>query len=228
MKNSKTLNIKAINAKVTFKKLSNQEWWQLRETHAPIFEDWDFLIMLDRQHYPERDFGLAQVYTALFKLFGGHNNYDDYKCTFSYKFKLIIKRGENVYHYGLELMDMKGNMPYFTYYRMPKAEEDLNAYQSPLDHEFSKEDMRYCTLTLISFLEGFIEGYQPFFNQNFYRISHAGYLIYGFENGMFFNHFYDYEEEDSLEKFQMAIQGFKNKKDLQTEMSKAFWKDEEV
>ena len=228
MKNKKTLNVKAINAKVTLEKVSNQEWWALRKTHAPIFEDWDFLIMLDRQHYPERDFGLAQMYVALFTLFGGHNNYDDYKCSFAYKFKLTIEREDKSHDYGLQLMDMKGNMPYFTYYRKPKAEENLNAYQKPLDNEFSKEDMRYCTLTLISFFEGFLEGYQPYFNQNFYRVNHAGYLIYGFENGRFFNDFYDFEAENSLEAFQTAIQKYKHQENYQTDMSKAFWKDEEV
>ena len=222
------LHLKKADFTVTFEKLSNRQWYEFYSHFSPIFEDWDFQMLLDLHHYKEKDFNLAKMYMALYSYFGGHNNYDDYKCSFSYRFKLTIEQKNKKFEYGLALMDMKGNMPYFTYYRQPLEGENPDAYQSPIDDQFSKEDMRLCTMTFISYLEGFFLGYKPYFNQPFYRINHAGYLIYGFEKGEFFNIFYPYSEEEDYENFKKEIEKYKKKKSLQTDMSKDFWKDAET
>ncbi len=223
MKEPITLNLQEANLSVVFQKLGNMEWYKMRQKQVPIFEDYDFLMILDFHHYRERDFDLAKMYMALFTLFGGYNNYDDYKCSFSYKFKLIIQKKKKKYTYGLSMFDMKGNMPYFTYYRKPQGRENSNAYQTPLDNEFSKEEMRLCTITFISFLEGFYLGYKPYFDKAFYRVNRAGYMIYGFKKGKFFVNCYPSEKEKDYKRFQKKITSFEKKKYMGTDMSTDFW-----
>lgn len=214
------LNLKEINANVTFQKLGYEDWRNFRHKVAPIREDWEFLMLLDYQFYSGKDFGLAEIYTALYTLFGTHSPYDDYKCSFSYRFKLTIERGEKTFEYGLQLYDMKGNMPYFTFYRPVVEKEQANYYQQPNNEELSKADMQLCTLTFLSYLYGFIKGYKPYFNNNFYRINHAAYLIYGFEDGQFFHrYYYDDSSETPYEDFQDAIQKMKKQEQFDDEMS---------
>lgn len=228
MKNSISLFIEKIDCSITFTKLSNKEWYEFRQQKNPIFEDWHFIMMLNLDLYPKRKLNLAKIYTALFTLFGGHNNYDDYKCTFSYRFKLTISRNGKNYDYGLDMYDMKGDMPYFTYYRPLKEGESKGVYLKAVDTELSEEDMRFSTLAFIAFLGNFIDGYQPFFNQPFYRVNKDGYVIYGFENSNFFVKSYDYSEENSWEEFEAAIEEHENNEALQGIMSRRFWKDSDL
>jgi len=223
------LHLKKIDVSVTFEKLSDRAWYDTYYgNYAPIFEDYDFLMLLELHHYKKHDFDLAKMYMALYTYFGGHNNYDDYKCSFSYRFKLTIERDGKKYIYGMQLFDMKGNMPYYTYYRLPDEGKSANYYHSPIDEQFSKDDMRYCTMTFLNFMIGFHEGYKPYFNQPFYRINQAGYLIYGFDKGKFFVNSYPYASEEDYENFQKKKASFKKKKHLQTDMSKDFWKESET
>ncbi len=223
MKKTINLNLKKSNLSITFLKLSNKKWYKIHQNYAPIFIDYNFLMLLDFQYYRNRDFDLAKMYMALFMLFGGHNNYDDFKCSFSYKFKLTLKKKGKKYTYGLSMYDMKGNMPYFAYYRKPREGENPDVYQNPIDDEFSKEDMRLCTMTFISFLEGFYLGYKPYFSQSFYRVNHSCRLIYGFKKEQFFTKYFAYDTEKDYEKFQKKITSLEEKKVMQTDMSKDFW-----
>ncbi|MCB9293413.1 MAG: hypothetical protein H6559_09860 [Lewinellaceae bacterium] len=77
-------------------------------------------------------------------------------------------------------------MPYFTFYRPPLAGKEPNAYQQPVEAEFSREEMRSCIIAFISFLHLFLEAYARFFNRNFFRYQPYAYLIYGFKEGAFF------------------------------------------
>ncbi len=223
MKNPLTLSNSKTNISIVFHKLSDSEWYELQKKYVPIYEDWDFLMFLDFHHYKKSNFNLAKMYVALFSVFGDHNGYDDYKSSFSYRFKLSIKKQDKTYTYGLNMHEMKGNMPYFSYYREPREGESVNTYQNPINEEFSKEDMRHCTLMLIAYLEGFFISYKTYFNQPFYRINRAGYLIYGYDKDDFFVNQYPYENDEDYEHFQKEIERFKNIKHLQTDMSKGSW-----
>ena len=71
--------------------MTNRKWYDFSQKHAPIFEDWDFVMLLNHHHYPKTKFDLAKMYLALFSLFGAQNAYDDYKCSFAYRFELKLK-----------------------------------------------------------------------------------------------------------------------------------------
>ena len=220
MKNGVTLYLHKPDISVTFKKLTNRKWYEFSQKYAPIFEDWDFVMLLNHHHYPKTKFDLSKMYMALFSLFGAQNAYDEYKCSFAYRFELKLKRGKKKSTYGLALMDIKGNMPYFTYYRKPLEGENPDAYQKTIEAEFSAEEMRQCTLAFLVFLEDIYRAYKSFFNQPFYRINPAAYLIYGFEEGEFFNDFYPSDSEEDYENFKKKMDEYKQNKVLNTSMSK--------
>jgi len=221
---SLTLFLKESNIKVTFHKLSDKEWFDRNRDYAPIFEDWDLQMYLSFHYYEKNDFDLSKIYTALYSRFGSHNNYDDYKCSFAYRFQLDIEKEGKKSTYLLALMDVKGNMPYFTYYRKPDPEKDASYYHSPLEEEFSKKEMKDCTLSLITFLRLYFLSLKSFFNDPFYRVVPAAYIIYGFMEGEFFQKQYPYESEEDSKNFQKEITRFKENQSLDTPMSKLFWK----
>lgn len=134
--------LKSIDTTITFQKITTREWYHLHREFAPIFEDWTFhMLMSVGKIKQEIDLDLPRVYTALFTLFGPHKNYDFYKSSFAYGFRLKIDREGHSYDYVLSLREIKGNMPYFTYYRRPGEGEDANTYQKPIDTEMSNEDL---------------------------------------------------------------------------------------
>ncbi|MCO6493224.1 MAG: hypothetical protein J5I98_32690 [Phaeodactylibacter sp.] len=149
------------------------------------------------------------MYTALYTLFGPSNAYDDYKCSFAYDFRLSVEKQGQAYPYALSLADIKGNMPYFTFYRPPLAGKEPDAYQQPVEAEFSREEMRSCIIAFISFLHLFLETYAQFFNRNFFRANPYAYLIYGFKEGAFFSEQCPHEREEDWDKFQDAVKGFR-------------------
>jgi|GEM_PF-2289193 len=217
-----------IDVTLTFRRTTCRKWFDIRETsYVPIFEDWDFVWFMT-DHYKKTNFNHAKMYMSLFGLFGPHNSYDDYKCSYQYRLLIDVEQGDKKYKYALMLTDIKGNMPYFHYYRSPKEGEESGIYRPPNDEELSKEDLRFCTINLVSYLQRFFDARRPFFNQPFFRINPAGYVIYGFENGDFFETYHSYSEEGDYEKFEAEIKKYQAKPELNTPMSKPFWEEEEV
>lgn len=203
------LFIESKDITVVFTKLSDREWYETHRVFAPIFQDWELLMSLDLYVYSEYEFDLPRIYTALYTLFGPSNGYDDYKCSFAYDFRLSVEKQGQDYSYALSLADVKGNMPYFTYYRPPLPGKGPDAYQQPVEAEFSKEEMRSCTIAFINFLHLFHEAYEQFFNRNFFRVNPYAYLIYGFKEGAFFSEQYPYEREEDWDKFRDVVQSFR-------------------
>ena len=118
MENTTFLELKESNSFVRVEKLSNEEFSQLASSNfTPIFEDYYFLFTLDEIFYTKYDFTLPKIYAALYSQYGLHNDYDDFKCSFSYRFRLQVVYEKNIYTYLLSMMDIKGNPPYFTFYR---------------------------------------------------------------------------------------------------------------
>lgn len=219
------LHIKENNLKVFIQKMDNYEWFDIHIAYEAIPVDYEYLMFLDMYHYPKLNFNLPKLYMALFTLFGGHNSYDDYKCSFSYKFQLTIEKEGQLMDYALLLMDMKGNMPYFNYYKLPPDEETVSFYRNGSD-ALSLQELRSCTKTFILFLENFFFAYHPFFNTTFYRINRSAYLIYGFQDDGFFRDFYPHQSAEDEEDFLAQIDYYENLEEMNTPMSKAFWEEE--
>ncbi|MDZ7877802.1 MAG: hypothetical protein U5L45_09040 [Saprospiraceae bacterium] len=216
---------------VKIEKLSNQEYDRSRDSKfAPVFEDYYFFMVLDRLIYEKYDFTLPKIYAALYTRFGKHNGYDDYKCSFSYRFRLTIVNKNNTYTYRLSLMDMKGNPPYFTFYRQLGENEldQKNYYQNPIETEFSKEAMKEFMVHFVGYLLSTFESIKDTFKKPFFRTVPYAHIIYGFEEGEFFEDYYDQddetkgdnEEEDNGDADYLdALEEYKNTKKMKGAMS---------
>jgi hypothetical protein len=199
MKSSKLFTLEKSDLIVKMEKLSNRKFSNLANGNfVAVFEDYYFLMCLDTDVYDKYDFTLPKIYTALFTRFGKHNGYDDYKCSFSYCFRLTVVNGSNIYTYLLRLMDMKGGTPYFKFYR-PLGEHELDkkgTYQNAIETEFSKEAMQEFILYFLGYLIGTFEGLKDTFKKPFFRTVPYASVIYGFEDGDFFEDCY-YQEGDT-------------------------------
>ncbi len=198
MKSPSFFNLEKSGLQVKIEKLSNQAFYNLvNSDFAAVHEDYGFLMYLDYNFYEKYDFTLPKIYTALYTLYGKHNGYDDYKCSFSYRFRLKVINGGNVYTYLLSLMDIKGNPPYFTFYR-PLGKDELDKkgyYQQPVETEFSKEAMKEFMAYFVGYLLGTFNSVKDSFKKPFFRTVPYCYVIYGFKEGKFFEDSYYLEDE---------------------------------
>jgi hypothetical protein len=181
-------------------KISDQEYFSLtKNKFSPLSEDYYFLMLLDREIYEKYNFSLPKIYAALYTRYGLHNGYDDYKCSFSYRFRLtIVKAPDSIYTYLLHIMDMKGNPPYFTFYRQ-LGEHELDrkgTYVEHVDTEFSKDAQKEFMAQFVFNLLHIFEGIQDTFNKQFFRTIPYDYSIYGFKDGAFFLDCYYHETDE--------------------------------
>ncbi len=223
-----SIYVDKIDATLTLRKLTWSKWRQIHPDYIPIFQDWDFVWYLTSDYYEKLNLDHAKMYMSLFGLFGPHNAYDDYKCSYQYKLLIDVQRGDKKFAHALMLMDIKGNMPYCEYYRPLQEGEKPGIYHPTNDEQLTQEDLRYCTIHILAYIQRFFNAQRPAFNQPFFRFNPAGYVIYGYENKEFFQIYYSYSEEGDYEKFEAAIEAYKAKPELDTPMSKLFWEEEEI
>ena len=234
MKKITLLELEKSNSFVAVEKLSNEEFYRLGSSKfAPIFEDYYFLMVLDRVFYEKYDFSLPEIYTALYSQYGMHNGYDDYKCSFSYRFRLKVVYEKNIYIYLLSIMDMKGNPPYFTFYRQLGDHEmdKKGTYQKPIETEFPKEVMQEFMLQFLINLYVKFESIKDTFKKPFFRTVPYINLIYGFKNGVFFQDLYfengkkkgksKKDDADNL-TYTEAIAFYKNNPKMKGKMSQRY------
>ena len=234
MKKITLLELEKSNSFVAVEKLSNEEFYRLvNSKFAPIFEDYYFLMVLDRVFYEKYDFSLPEIYTALYSQYGMHNGYDDYKCSFSYRFRLKVVYEKNIYIYLLSIMDMKGNPPYFTFYRQLGDHEmdKKGTYQKPIETEFPKEVMQEFMLQFLINLYVKFESIKDTFKKPFFRTVPYINLIYGLKNGVFFQDLYSEngkkkgkskkDDADNL-TYREAIAFYKNNPKMKGKMSQRY------
>jgi hypothetical protein len=202
MKGSTFLDLEKSGLIVKIEKIDDKTYFDLVKTQfSPVMEDYYFMMILDR-FYQKHKFNLPRIYATLYTLYGLHNGYDDYKCSFSYRFKLtLVKDKDSIFTYLLHIMDMKGNPPYFTFYReLGQHELDKKGrYVEHIDAEFSKEAMQEFMAQFVGHLWGTFNGLKETFNTPFFRTVAYDYTIYGFEDGEFFEDCYYREDTNDDE-----------------------------
>ena len=87
---------------------------------------------------------------------------------------------------------MKGNPPYFTFYRQLGDHEmdKKGTYQKPIETEFPKEVMQEFMVQFLINLYVKFESIKDTFKKPFFRTVPYINLIYGFKNGVFFQDLY--------------------------------------
>jgi hypothetical protein len=214
MKKLTFLDLEKSGLMVKIEKISDQAYFSLtKDKFAPLFEDYFFFMMLNRAIYQKYKFNLPKIYAALYTRYGLHNSYDDDKCSFSYRFRLtIIKAPDSIYTYLLHIMDMKGNPPYFTFYR-PLGEHELHrkgTYVENVDTELSKDAMKEFMAQFVWNLLDTFEELEGTFKKNFFRTVPYDGTIYGFKDGTFFEHCYYHDSDDNEEDEDEENEGDEN------------------
>ena len=126
---------------------------------------------------------------------------------------------------------MKGNPPYFTFYRQ-LGEHELDkkgTYVKHIDTEFSEEAMQEFMACFVGNLLGTFEGVKDTFKKPFFRTVEYTYSIYGFKDGRFFEDCYYREKGRGKNKddhghsaYLNAVEMYKNDPKMKGEMSKRY------
>jgi hypothetical protein len=201
-----TVNIRDLACVVT--PITAGTYYDLSQRSLPIFEDyWYYFILHHQLKHHAPDFDHPRLYAALKVLFGESTTaYDDYKCSFGYQFLLKITRRDRVSVYALNFTDIKGNISFIFRKVLTTSEElekykDRNVLREPIEDDFSKDEMEFFMTWFMFYLVGFMESFEPNYNEAFARSQDYGWMIYGFrDNAFFLDQYDDYDEFRAAKK----------------------------
>jgi hypothetical protein len=140
------------------------------------------------------DFNLQHIYVGLTQLTGhGDDMYDDYKGSFSFAFKLNVKKPNYETEYFYHVMHYRSYIEFFVHEIAPKDDlRDENIMHQASAQRFSDQDIRmfsYCFLKLavMSIDVNVIEPFVKFTDSNL--------ILFGYlDNKYFYKQFDNYEE----------------------------------
>lgn len=194
-------------------RLASDDYARLRRSSIPIKEDASFYFaFLYTLRQRDGELNLAQIYAALVSLFGETSHlYDDYKGSFAFPLFLHLRKGEQSYPYLLRINDYKGALE-FNFYRVVARNDhryDRSVYHEPFAEEFAREEINYFRSYLYGFLEGYFSVVGAQEGRPFFRAVPAIFVIYGWENGHFFETQYESDEtyRAALDEFEAAAIG---------------------
>ena len=144
---------------------------------------------------------LPKFYAALTNLVGvGDEFYDDYKGSYSFTFKLDVKKNENITEYCYHIYHYRSYIEFNVYQIVPKNDpRNQEHYTQPNDELFSEKDIiSFSTFFYYYTLEQMIKNnYTP---QPFVKSSNSNFLLLGYLNNEYFFEDYDNEENYLKEK----------------------------
>lgn len=202
----KNITLKNTNTDITIQKIDRQTWSALYDKYA---DDWEALIYVNDGIYDQKEISLGELFAALFMQFGESEGYDEYKCSFSYSFKVSLEKEGETNEFLLNIYDYKGGMPSYKFYG-----------NEPKNEVLMQQDLKYIALELLEYLITTFRTEHADFNENFYRVNPAGLLIYGFENGQFFQHQQKPHKEYASALFQDKITQFEGRDKFISKMSR--------
>lgn len=165
--------------------------------------------------------GYPHLYAALKYLFGKSTTlYDEYKCSFGYKFLLIINNDSEKMLYLFEFVDIKGGLCYrFSKPLLSRDEEKMYSEKSvlrePLDDIFSRKEMASLKKSFLLYLITTFISIKDSYDEEFIRSNPSRRLIYGYKDGSFFTDTYD-----SQEKFYDKICNLEENSDIPLNMNR--------
>ncbi|KFA90003.1 hypothetical protein [Archangium violaceum] len=141
--------------------------------------------------------GLPQIYAALTVLTGPSGDlHDCWKGSFSFSFKLTVRRDSNEFRYLLRLVNFR-SLVEPTLYRLQKPSESHSrtSYHAPFDNELSTNDI----IDVVEFIAGFLEGFletMPMWTTPFVKEVQSNFILFGYDPkaGAFFEESYDDEK----------------------------------
>jgi hypothetical protein len=140
------------------------------------------------------EFNLPQIYAGLTYLTGpGDDKYDDYKGSFSFTFKLNVKKPEYETEYIYRVVHYRSYIEFFVHEIVAKDDpRDEEIMHSPNDKRFSDKDIRMFSACFLKFAVMYIE------NQTikpFVKSSDSNLILFGYKNNKYFHQTYQEHEE---------------------------------
>ncbi|HMV87511.1 MAG TPA: hypothetical protein PLD20_14355 [Blastocatellia bacterium] len=172
-------------------RIDDRLYYRAHQQGVSIQEDYGFYLELWMQQRREGGaLGLAETYTALTRLLGeSSENYDPWKCSFSFPCLLEVKRESGAYGYALHIVDIKGSVNYRLYKLLDRDDKrfDRQVIQPPFAEEFSRAEINHFIAFMTGYLEGYFDAIKKLRHKWFFRKVQCEFILYGFQRGRFFN-----------------------------------------
>lgn len=205
------LDLESEGIKYEVLRLDSSEYISLRHNSMPIKDyNFHFNLYFRKPYGCDNELYLAELMVILEWLLGKSSAlYDDWKCGFSFPTLLVIKKNEETYFYLMHIYDFRGSIE-FHFYKVIEGTlekpDDTDVIRQPFP-EFDEEDIRYFTSYFYGYLVEYYRTVKSILpKKNFLKAIDSNHIIYGCEDGEFFQEYYD-----SSETYQAEIKAFKEK-----------------
>lgn len=151
----------------------------------------------------------AKMYVTLKELFGEtSNSVDPWKNTFYFPFLILFQKAGVEYAYLMKVYNVKTGIQFSGAKLIPADDESLNRDVIHVTFpELSTEEIDYLIDYFVGYLTGYFEvAVEPQYNEFFFQSVSASNIIFGYQDGEFFDHWYDIPEE-----FEVALAELKKK-----------------
>ncbi|PKO20955.1 MAG: hypothetical protein CVU38_17390 [Chloroflexi bacterium HGW-Chloroflexi-1] len=196
----RTFNLKTFQCSLL--RLDDNAYRRLRQHSIPISENhalyWELEFPLQREPSKKDErLSLPKAYVALKTLFGeSGGDFDDWKGSFAFPFFLKVARGDQDFAYLLNVHDHRCSIE-FDIYKLapPDAGYDSRRYYEPFEEEFARAEIDHFIVYFYGFLVGFFDAVKDRHDEPFCKQVGSQSVLYGYQDGQFFEEQYDSEEE---------------------------------
>ncbi len=202
-----SIDIKTENNIYKLIRLNDEQYYQLHKYRVALFEDYTHLMSLSVDKSIIYS-SFSKMYTAIKLLFGESGKYfDDWKGSFSFPFLIHFYKDEEEFEYVMNLQNVRSSIE-FSIAKLISADVNIkrNVLHEPFE-EFPKEEIRYFINYFVGYLSGYLESSSKYYNEFFFKTVGSNLILFGFDDGQFFDYQYENEEE-----YRKAIEELKNKK----------------
>lgn len=204
---SALLEFEIEGAHIRLRRVDDWQYRGLVDRSNFVQDDFMFSIQLERYHRSAGlELELGQIYVALTALFGNSSvTFDNYKCSFSFLFLLGAHVGGQTFQYTLDAGDLRGGMDWRfrrVYARTDPRPRTHSA--DPLTDGLSRDQLNEIISWLYGYIRGYFEVTQASFQTPFYRFVPAARLVYGLEDGAFFQREFTSEKKYQAELKRLA------------------------
>jgi hypothetical protein len=142
---------------------------------------------------------LPKLYAALTCLTGpGTNEFDDYKGSYSFTFRLNVQKNKNTSDYFLNILHYRSYIDFHIYQMVPKTSQVDTFMLHTADCElFSESDIHFFCQFFCNYALGYLEGYR-YIPKPFVKSSNSNLLLFGYFQDEYF--FFSYDDQDEYYK----------------------------
>ena len=204
-------------------RLNDEEYHQLHQMSLSIDVDPIYLMKLEQYfEIKQQRLNLAQINVILTVIAGETRQfYDDWKSSFCFPFALKIETISKILdNYMLTLCDWRGHLD-FQFQRLVSDKEisqgmKRDVVKSPFPEELSEDDIKDLILYLHSYFNAHFQSIQHIKWENFFKSIDSNLILYGYQDGEFWQENYREEEEYMQKIEELKSQGIKETFSLET------------